>query len=110
MRLLFDQNLSPHLVSLLADLFPESSHVQLSGLGQADDRTVWESAKVQGMVIVSKDSDFVDLATVEGPPPKVIAVTLGNCTTRQVESLLRMKVQAILAFGRDEDDGVLVLP
>ena len=31
MKLLFDQNLSPKLVNRLADLFPDSSHVQSVG-------------------------------------------------------------------------------
>lgn len=110
MKLLFDQNLSPRLASLLSDLFPESAHVQFVGLGEAADRVVWDFAKAGVYAIVSKDSDFSDLATMEGPPPKVIAVTLGNCSTRQVESLLRMKAQAILAFGNDNDEGVLIIP
>jgi predicted nuclease of predicted toxin-antitoxin system len=37
MRLLFDQNLSRKLVKRLADIFPDSSHVQLHGLPEADD-------------------------------------------------------------------------
>ena len=37
MKLLFDQNLSPKLVHRLADLFPDSSHVQLVGLDRAGD-------------------------------------------------------------------------
>ena len=32
MKLLFDQNPSPKLVSRLAELFPDSSHVQIEGL------------------------------------------------------------------------------
>lgn len=110
MKLLFDQNLSPRLASLLSDLFPDSTHVQLVGLGEASDKIVWAFAKTGAYSIVSKDSDFSDRATVDGPPPKVIAVILGNCSTRQVESLLRMKAQAILAFGNDNEEGVLILP
>ena len=32
MKLLFDQNLSPRLIGLVADLFPESNHVFQLGL------------------------------------------------------------------------------
>ena len=42
MKLLFDQNLSPKLVTRLADLFPGSLHVQSAGLDQADDEKIWE--------------------------------------------------------------------
>jgi predicted nuclease of predicted toxin-antitoxin system len=44
-KLLFDQNLSPRLVSLLADLFPNSNHVFPLGLDTIDDSEIWEFAK-----------------------------------------------------------------
>jgi len=37
MKLLFDENLSPQLVRLLRDLFPDSVHVRDVGLKMADD-------------------------------------------------------------------------
>ena len=37
MKLLFDQNLSPKLVSRLADLFPDSVHVQSAGFDCSSD-------------------------------------------------------------------------
>ena len=71
MKLLFDQNLSPKLVSLLADLFPGSSHVQSVGLDCASDEQVWEHARLNGFAIVTKDEDFNYLSVVRGIPPKV---------------------------------------
>jgi predicted nuclease of predicted toxin-antitoxin system len=44
MMLLFDQNLSPKLVTRLADLFAGSSHVEQEGLGSQSDDVVWEHA------------------------------------------------------------------
>jgi predicted nuclease of predicted toxin-antitoxin system len=44
MKLLFDENLSYKLVSLLADLFPDSLHVRDAGLKAADDHLVWQYA------------------------------------------------------------------
>jgi len=43
-RLLLDQNLSPHLVDALQDLYPESAHVRDVGLASADDEAVWSFA------------------------------------------------------------------
>ena len=40
MKFLFDQNLSPHLVEAVADLYPESVHVREVNLHRADDETV----------------------------------------------------------------------
>src|SRR5260370_31488982 len=78
MRLLFDQNLSFRLCEAIADLFPESSHVGLSGLSEASDREVWDYASANGFTIVSQDSDFAEMAAVLGTPPKVIWLRAGK--------------------------------
>ncbi len=72
MKLLFDHNLSPRLVSLLADAYPNSSHLYLLGLDTADDHVVWEYARAQDYIIVTKDSDFNELSLSRGFPPKLI--------------------------------------
>ena len=41
MKLLFDQNLSPRLVKLLADIFPDANHVFPLGLDESEDTEVW---------------------------------------------------------------------
>ena len=66
MRLLFDQNLSPRLVAMLADLHSGSAHVRNEGLQRADDDTVWAHAARHGFVIVSKDADFHQRSFVFG--------------------------------------------
>ena len=58
MKLLFDQNLSPRLPRLLADIYAEGVHVREVGLRDADDVAIWQYAKANGYAIVSKDSDF----------------------------------------------------
>jgi predicted nuclease of predicted toxin-antitoxin system len=77
-KLLFDQNLSPKLVGRLADLFPDSSHVQAVGLDCADDDRVWEYVRLNGYAIVSKDEDYNNLSVLRGWPPKVIWLQLGK--------------------------------
>ena len=48
MKLLFDQNLSPRLPGLLADIYADSIHVRQMGLRDADDLEIWEYAKANG--------------------------------------------------------------
>ncbi|MBI1963006.1 MAG: DUF5615 family PIN-like protein [Candidatus Rokubacteria bacterium] len=81
MRLLLDQNLSPRLVPALADLFPDSTRVREVGLQAADDHAVWQYAAQHGFAIVSKDADFHERSFLLGPPPKVIWIRRGNCST-----------------------------
>lgn len=102
MKLLFDQNLSFKLCRRMADLFPESSQVHLVGLSEADDRAIWQHARANGFTLVSQDSDFADLATLLGPPPKVLWLRFGNKPTSDVERALRDHVDAILSFQQDE--------
>jgi predicted nuclease of predicted toxin-antitoxin system len=109
MRLLFDQNLAPGLVARLADLFPGSSHTERVGLAHATDDEVWEFARSSDFILVSKDADFGDLAALRGHPPKVLWLRLGNCTTAEVEALLRSSVEAIRHLYEDAASGILAL-
>jgi predicted nuclease of predicted toxin-antitoxin system len=109
-KLLFDENLSHHLVGLLATLFPGSVHVRDVGLARADDQTIWAHARDNGQAIVSKDEDFAERALLEGPPAKVIWIRLGNCTTAAVDALLRAHADELLAFAADPEAALLVLP
>ena len=109
MKLLLDQNLSPRLVDRLADAFPDSVHVSQAGLDRANDSEVWEYARVNGLVLVTKDADYSDLSLLRGFPPKVIWLRIGNCATAQIEDLLRQRKQAIEQFELDPLAGVLTL-
>ena len=109
MKLLLDQNLSHRLVGSFADIFPGSDHIRNIGLGGADDDTVWRHAAREGFVIVSKDSDFHQLSFVRGHPPKVVWIRRGNCSTDDIESLLRQHGSDLVAFETDPDTSFLVL-
>lgn len=87
MKLLLDENLSRHLVTALTDEFPDSTHVTAVGLVAATDTEIWDFARQHDFTIVSKDSDFNDLAFVHGTPPKVIWLRLGNRSTDQIARL-----------------------
>jgi len=101
MKLLFDENLSHRLVRLLEDLFPNSIHVRDVGLKAADDPLVWEYAKDNNLILISKDADTHQRSFMFGPPPKVIWVRLGNCSTAEVEKLARRNFDANTAFYED---------
>ena len=110
MKLLFDENLSPKLPRLLADLFPDSLHVRDVGMKTTADPLVWDYARDNGFMIVSKDVDMHDLSLVFGNPPKVVWLRLGNCSTTQVANLLRREFDVIKLFYEDEYVSLLALP
>jgi predicted nuclease of predicted toxin-antitoxin system len=103
MKLLFDQNLSFRLCKAVADIFPESNHVGLSGLSQAGDQDIWDYAKARGFAIVSQDADFAEMAALLGSPPKVIWLRSGNQSTAAISALLLRHAELIVAFENDDD-------
>lgn len=109
MKLLFDENLSPRLVNLLGDLYPESKHVHGIELGGADDSAVWEYARIHDFVILSKDFDFAERSVLEQTPPKVVWLRLGNCSTAEIEQLLRSAHEAIRVFVEEDEETCLLL-
>jgi predicted nuclease of predicted toxin-antitoxin system len=107
--LLFDQNLSRKLPSILAAEYPGSEHVVTAGLAGADDLTVWAYAAAKGLAVVSKDSDFRRQATAHGPPPKVIWVRIGNGPTAAVAALLKSRRNDVATVLADPSSAVLEL-
>jgi len=109
MKLLFDENLSFKLATRLSDVFPDSLHVRDVGMQATVDPVVWDYAKDNDFVIVSKDADMHDMSLVLGSPPKVVWLRLGNCSTQQVEKLLRREFAAINLFYKDQSLSLLAL-
>ena len=110
MKLLFDQNLSWRLPAKLADLYPDSRHIRKVGMKEAQDIDIWEYAKSNGYVIVSKDTDFQQRSLLFGFPPKVVWLRVGNCTVHTIENLLRRHSVAIHTFDLDAAKSYLALP
>jgi predicted nuclease of predicted toxin-antitoxin system len=108
-KLLLDENISPRLAGALADIYPGSAHVHNCGLGSADDLAVWQYAKDNGFTIVSKDSDFQERSVVVGSPPKVIWLRTTNCTSVEIEGLLRAALPVIKEFIQQDQVSCLVL-
>ena len=78
MKLLLDENLSRRLVPFLQHDYPESNHVVLLGMESALDSAVWQKAKDDNFVIVTRDADFQELSLVWGQPPQVIRLKTSN--------------------------------
>lgn len=109
MKLLFDENLSPRLTDLLADVFPGSAHVHACALGSSPDETIWEYAKANGFTIVSRDSDFQERSVLRGSPPKLIWVRTTNPSSSEIASLLRAAFPMICVFIDNPEETCLIL-
>ncbi len=109
MKLLFDQNLSRFLVERVGDEFKGSLHVIHLGLEQATDCEIWEWAGEHDFTIVSKDSDFRDLAASSVPPPKAIWLRVGNAWTGEIEQVPHDNTEHMLEFENESREALLVI-
>lgn len=88
MKLLLDQNLSRRILKQLQPHYPDSSQVALLKMDKSDDIEIWEYARKNGFIIVTKDSDFQELSVLKGEPPKVIWLKCGNKSKQYIADLL----------------------
>ncbi len=110
MKLLFDENLSDRLVPLILDLFPGSTHVKAHALIHSDDSLIWSFAQKNGFTIISKDADFHQRSLVQGHPPKLVFLRIGNCPTALIAEVLRRNSLILFAFDADPESSILILP
>lgn len=109
MKLLFDENLSPQLALRLLHEFPGSTHVRQVGLRGAGDQQIWKYARETGFALVSKDTDFRKRSLVEGHPPKVVLLSIGNAGTAIVEGMLLRERDRLETFEQSAETSCLVL-
>lgn len=96
--LLFDQNISFRIVQKLSTFFPDSQQVRALGLENASDKEIWQFAKLNNFSIVTFDSDFIDLAILNGCPPKIIWLRTGNKSTQNLADFILSKKELIHEF------------
>ena len=109
MKLLLDENLSDRIVFRILDLYSDSKHVKIVALTNTDDGIIWEYAKANDFVIVSKDSDFHQRSLLYGHPPKFIYLRIGNSPTLAIVQTLRDNFDTIMQFEGSETQSILVL-
>jgi predicted nuclease of predicted toxin-antitoxin system len=108
-KLLLDENISDRIVYRIIDLYPDSEHVKTLALTNTDDGIIWEYARVNGFVIVSKDSDFHQRSLLYGHPPKFVYLRVGNSPTSRIVQILRDNFGVISQFGDRALESILVL-
>ena len=52
------------------------------------DWEIWDYAKLHGLTIVTKDTDFYDRIILSKPPPRVIHLQIGNMRIRELFGFL----------------------
>ena len=83
-----DAQLPPALAIWLSEKFKVTA-VALRDIGLRDalDDEIFKAAKLENAVVVTKDSDFVDLVLRLGAPPQILWITCGNVTNQHLQKL-----------------------
>lgn len=82
MNFLVDAQLPPALARWIATKGHHAVHIFDVGFHTADDPIIWERARNEQAVIISKDEDFVDHWLLSQQPVPLIWVRKGNCSNR----------------------------
>ena len=104
MTLWLDAQLPPQLASWIQKtLTINAIALRDLGLRDATDIAIFDAAKKANAVLISKDSDFVELVMRHGAPPKLIWLTCGNVSNAALQTLFDAKLrEAIRLFDGGE--------
>ena len=86
MTIWIDAQFSPAIATWISENFPVNAvALRDIGLRDAEDEEIFTAARSATAVVMTKDSDFLNLLDGLGPPPQVLWVTCGNTSavTRQ---------------------------
>ncbi len=99
-----DAQLSPSLAPWIAEQFGiEAYSAKWLGYRDASDRVIFQAAHEAGVIVMTKDSDFLRLLDEYGPPPQVLWVTMGNTSNANMrEALNRLLPRAMVMLKAGE--------
>ncbi len=85
-----DAQLSPSIAAWINRSYQniQAQSVRSLDLQRADDKTIFDAAKQADAVIMSKDSDFLQLVDQFGSPPQIIWITCGNTSNSRMRAAL----------------------
>lgn len=78
------------------------SHLSGLGLRVAEDPVIFAAACGANIVLMTKDSDFIDILARRGPPPRILWLTFGNTSNAELKGVLSARppeALGLLRFG-----------
>ncbi|MEO0406561.1 MAG: DUF5615 family PIN-like protein [Cyanobacteria bacterium P01_A01_bin.135] len=96
-----DAHLSPAIATWITSNFKIAAiALRDLGLRDAEDPEIFEAAKAQSVIVMTKDRDFIDLVERLGPPPQIIWLTCGNTSNARLQEILGSVLPAALELLR----------
>jgi predicted nuclease of predicted toxin-antitoxin system len=89
MTIWIDAQLSPGIAAWITQNFQvEAVALRDIGLRDAEDEAIFIAAKSAEVVVMTKDSDFLDLLDRFGSPPQILWLTCGNTSNARLKQIL----------------------
>ena len=89
MKIWIDAQLSPVIAQWLSSAYGEDAvAVRDLRLRDARDRDIFLTARDAKAILLTKDSDMVDLVTQLGAPPQILWVRCGNTSNSKLKTIL----------------------
>lgn len=98
--------LSPALAAWIKRNYEEveAKSVRAVGLRDAEDEEIYQAARKAEVIVMTKDSDFLNLLDRLGPPPKVSWVTCGNTSNRRMRQILKQTLHSAVGMLEGEEE------
>ena len=111
MKFLVDAHLPRRLARWLAEHGCDAIHtLDLPDANRTSDPQITALADEEERVVVTKDADFVDSHILRGTPRRLLLISTGNISNRELQALLtpvipdilrELETSDFLEFGRD---------
>ena len=96
MRFLVENQLPAALARFLNERGHDAQHVLDLQLDEGDDQAIWRRAASDGRVVVSKDQDFLHLATQPNASTAFVWVRLPNCRKAALLAAFQRALPALI--------------
>lgn len=100
-----DAHISPRFARWLAETFSLTAKpLRELDLRDAEDEQIFLAAKKAADVVITKDSDFVELRERHGSPPKILWLTCGNTSDAALRHIFdKHFLEALRLFSAGDD-------
>jgi predicted nuclease of predicted toxin-antitoxin system len=94
-----DAQFSPAIAAWITENFSiQAVAVREIGLRDAADRQIYLAARQTGVVVMTKDADFLRLLYELGTPPRVVWITCGNTSNARLKQILGSTLENAIAL------------
>lgn len=88
-------------------VFAEVVHAsELKIIQPVDDISIWNYAKNNGFIIISKDDDFEKIVLLRKAPPNLIYLKTYNLDTKKLTDLILENKGKIIEFVNSEENDI----